>query len=341
MKIHIIAFTIRGAALCVSLTKELNSLGFDATGFSKYSKEGLTVFNGSLEEFCKDAFLRSNAVIFIGAAGIAVRGIAPFITTKDKDPAVIVIDEFGEYVIPILSGHIGKANELAVKVAEITKGKAIITTSTDLNGKFSVDVWAGKNDLHIENIDNIKYVSAAVLKGEKIHFECDYKVEGKLPEFLTKEKANAGIHILKGKSDQLFAKTLILRPKEYFVGIGCRKNTREEDLEEFVTATLSKHEICCCLVNAIATIDIKEKEEAIIAFCKKHSYILKTYTSDELSEVKGDFSSSEFVKSIVGVDNVCERAAVLASKNGKLIINKKSRNGITVAVAMGEWRCRF
>lgn len=341
MIIYSIAFTDRGAALCTKLIKELNSSGFEAVGFSKYEKEGLTLFSGSLKEFCEKAFLESRAIIFIGATAIAVRGIAPFVTTKDKDPAVIVVDELGQYVIPILSGHIGKANELSVKVAEILKAKPIITTSTDLNGKFSVDVWAGKNDLYIENIENIKHVSAAILKGEQVGFECDYEVFGKLPEFLTWEHIKVGIHVSKGKSKPLFSKPLILRPKEYFIGIGCKKNTKKEDLEEFVIDTLNEYKICCQLINSVATIDIKEKEEAIIAFCRKHRYGLKTYTSNELSKVEGDFSSSEFVKSIVGVDNVCERAAVLASGNGKLIINKKSKNGMTVAVARGEWRCRF
>lgn len=341
MMIYLIAFTDRGAALCAELTKELNSSGFEAEGFSKCENEGLTLFSGSLKEFCEKAFLKSRAIIFIGATGIAVRGIAPFVTTKDKDPAVIVVDEFGQYVIPILSGHIGKANELSVKVAEILKATPVITTSTDLNGKFSVDVWAGKNDMYVENIENIKHVSSAILKGEQVGFECDYEVDGKFPGFLTGEQTKVGIHISKGKSKSLFSKPLILRPKEYYIGIGCKKGTKKEDLEEFVLDTLDRHEICCRLVNAVATIDIKEKEVAIIEFCKKHSYGLKTYTSDELSKVEGDFSASEFVKSIVGVDNVCERAAVLASGNGKLIIHKKSENGMTVAIARGDWRCRF
>ncbi len=341
MIIYSIAFTERGAALCAKLTKELNSLGFDAIGFSKYEKEGLTLFTGSLKEFCENAFKKSNAIIFIGAVGIAVRGIAPYIKTKGKDPGVIVIDEFGEYVIPILSGHIGKANELSVKVSDVLKAKPIITTSTDLNGKFSVDVWAGKNNLYIENIENIKYVSASVLKEEQVGFKCDYELIGELPEFLTLNAAQVGIHILKGETRHLFSKTLILRPKEYFIGIGCKKDTRKESLEEFVSDTLNQHEIPGYLVNAVATINVKEKEEAINEFCKKHSYSLKIYTSDQLSKAEGDFSSSDFVKSIVGVDNVCERAAVIASGNGNLIVRKKSKDGMTVAIAMGEWRCRF
>ncbi|TYQ12738.1 UNVERIFIED_CONTAM: cobalt-precorrin 5A acetaldehyde-lyase [Acetivibrio alkalicellulosi] len=339
--IYLIAFTHTGAALCRTLTKNLNSSGLEAIGFSKYEIEGLTLFRGGLKEFCEKAFIKTNAIIFIGAVGIAVRGIAPFIKTKDKDPGVIVIDEFGKYVIPILSGHIGKANELSVKVAEILKAKPVITTSTDLNGKFSVDVWAVKNHLYIENVENIKYVSAAILKDEQVSFKCDYELIGLLPEFLTLKDREVGIHILKGETRHLFSKTLILRPKEYFIGIGCRKDTRKKALEEFVLDTLNQHKISRNLVNAVATINIKEKEEAIKAFCKKYSYDLKTFTSEQLLQAEGDFSSSLFVKSIVGVDNVCERAAVLASGKSNLIIQKKVKDGMTVAVAMGDWRCRF
>jgi cobalt-precorrin 5A hydrolase len=341
MKIRMIAFTDRGASLCSLLTQALNELGFEAIGFSKYKKDGIRLFEGSLKTFTAQAFIESDGIIFIGATGIAVRAIAPFITTKDKDPAVIVIDEFGEHIIPILSGHIGGANELAIKIAQIIKGKAIITTATDLNKTFAVDVWASRNDLFIENIQAIKYVSAEVLKGEKIGFACETQVVGNLPDFFTKDQAKVGIEITSAESKNVFSKTLILRPKVYFLGIGCRKNTNEEDLEDFVLETLKEYGIAYQWVKAVATIDIKANEEAINKLCTKYAYNLKTYTSHELSEVEGEFTASEFVKSIVGVDNVCERAAVLGSNHGNLILKKQSKNGMTIAIAMSEWQCRF
>ena len=341
MEIHLIAFTNRGSILCSLLMKELKGLEYNAIGFTKYEKEGLILLTNNLKDFTRNAFKNSSVIVFIGATGIAVRAIAPFITSKDKDPAVIVVDEFGENVIPILSGHIGRANEFAKIIAKITKGNAIITTATDLNKKFAVDVWASKNNLHIENISNIKEVSASVLQGEKIGFCCDFEVLGALPAYLATEKVEIGICITKEKNKNLFAKTLLLTPKQYVLGIGCKKNTDEKDLEEFIVEILNKKEISPHLINSISTINIKKDEKAIVSLCNKYLYELKTYTSNELAEVEGKFTASEFVKSIVGVDNVCERAAVLASDNGRLLLNKTSRNGMTVAIAIQEWRCKF
>lgn len=362
MEVQIIAFTEQGAELGSFLIKKLGSIEMKSQGFSKYENENVSLFTGKLEDFVRNAFSKSRAIIFIGAIGIAVRGIAPFIATKDKDPAVIVIDEFGENVIPILSGHLGGANELALKVAELINGRAIITTATDLHKYFSVDVWADKNDLHIENIENIKEISAAILRNEKVGFYCDYEVVGEIPDIFTIDTTIAdtitsdttisdtiiedtnttvGISISKEKSNGPYATTLHLIPKQYILGIGCRKETDENDLERFVLETLSQYNISIDLIKAVATIEIKKEEKALLAFCEKYNCEMLLYTKEELSEAKGDFTPSEFVKSIVGVDNVCERAAVLASENDQLLLTKTSQNGITIAIGFKEWRCSF
>ncbi|WP_010249600.1 cobalt-precorrin 5A hydrolase [Acetivibrio cellulolyticus] len=345
MKITLVAFTKKGANICLKLTNCLREKGHQTTGFSKCNCHDLNLLENNLYDFTKKAFETSSAIVFVGAIGIAVRAIAPFIISKAQDPAVIVVDELGEHVIPILSGHLGGANELAIDLAELLEGKAVITTATDINNVFSVDIWAKKHDLHIDNIENIKHISSAILNGQKMGFYCDFPVDGGLPIFLTNENADAGIYIYNSTGSKRntlpFQNTLFMRPRQFIVGIGCRKGTEKGILEEVFLETLSKLSILPCLVKSVATIDIKKEENAITYLCEKYRYELKVYNSEELSKVKGDFTASEFVRSVTGVDNVCERAAYLASDAGEFVLRKTVERGITIAVAVKSWRCSF
>ncbi len=134
-----------------------------------------------LKKWCKDAFVQSEVLIFVGAVGIAVRLIAPYVKDKFVDPAVVVVDEQGNFVIPILSGHVGGANQYSILIAKALGAAPVITTATDLNGKFAVDVFAAKNGLTILDRILAKKISAAVLRGERIGFFCEDDVLGKLP----------------------------------------------------------------------------------------------------------------------------------------------------------------
>ncbi|MBR6258633.1 MAG: hypothetical protein IKR21_00285 [Oscillospiraceae bacterium] len=131
-------------------------------------------------DFCGRLFSERDALIFVSAAGIAVRSVAPFIKDKRTDPAVICIDERGKNVIPLLSGHIGGANALALRIADHLGASPIITTATDVNGKFSVDKWAAENGFMIDNMKAAKAVSAAILKWD-VPLCSDLPVKGELP----------------------------------------------------------------------------------------------------------------------------------------------------------------
>lgn len=340
MKVTLFCFTIKGAKLCEKIQTFLNVDDVTAC-YSKYEGFNLLPMNDKLFDLTKAAFENSKTIVFVGAAGIAVRAIAPFINSKATDPGVIVIDENGQNVIPILSGHLGGANRMAEKIAALIHGRAVITTATDINNIFAIDVWANDNELFIRNIENIKYISAALLNDEKIGIICDYPLDGVLPDFFTDKDTKAGICIADDTTIKPFLKTLYLTPKRYVIGIGCRKNVKEDVLQEFVLDELGKLGIPTFLINCIATIDIKTKEKAILSMCRKYSYPLKAYTSKELSEVKGDFTASEFVKSVVGVDNVCERAAAAASNYGEMILKKTTGNSLSMAITKKKWRCNF
>ena len=150
-KIYIVSFTQKGAELSL----KLQNIFPDAKLYSKYPAENINMLEKDIKSFTADIFSESKAVIFISAIGIAVRAVAPLIVSKNKDAAVIVLDDTGKYVIPVLSGHIGGANEMALKIAEYINAEPVITTATDRNNKFAVDVWAEKNNLYIDDISMV------------------------------------------------------------------------------------------------------------------------------------------------------------------------------------------
>ncbi|MGN0163663.1 MAG: hypothetical protein ACI4EA_08830, partial [Candidatus Ornithomonoglobus sp.] len=159
MNISIISFTANGDALNKRISEYFADDVVHQTG--KY----LNPKSCSLAEWTGKAFGKSELIIFVGAAGVAVRAIAPYMVKKDTDPAVLVVDEAGRFVIPLLSGHIGGANTYAAVLAERLGGQAVITTATDINGVFAVDTWAVNNGYVIDNTEEIKRISGALLDG--------------------------------------------------------------------------------------------------------------------------------------------------------------------------------
>ena len=229
--INIISFTKQGQSLAL----KLKGLYGKASLYGKEEKENIKRIDKDIKTFTGDIFYESDLIIFISAIGIAVRSIAPYIISKDKDAAVIVIDDTAKYVIPLLSGHIGGANKYAQEIADFLHSEAVITTSTDRNNKFAVDNFAVNNNLYIKDITKIKEVSSRILNGENVVFYSDYKVCGKLPEGLIADmQQECGIVISKDINKLAFPITMQLIPKEYVLGIGAKKGADYNNLYEFV-----------------------------------------------------------------------------------------------------------
>ncbi len=320
MKIITIAFTKNGGKIAKLICGKMHADGYI---ISTHPTDGLNTFS-SLHSITKTGWERYDALVFIGAAGIAVRAIAPYVDNKATDRVVVVVDEKGDFAIPILSGHIGGANALAKKIAAATNGTAVITTATDINNKFSVDTFAVKNNLHIGDTKLIKEISARVLGGIKIGLYSDCKLKN-IPDIFT-DNAEVGICI-SHENKKPFPVTLNLIPQNIILGIGCKRNcgTVEESILEFLkTNSIDIHSL-----KAVSTIDIKKDEKGIAGFCKKYSLTLLTFTARELGDTKGEFASSEFVEKTVGVDNVCERAVCAAG--AKLVYKKTPLSGTAIA----------
>ncbi|WP_277408002.1 cobalamin biosynthesis central domain-containing protein [Lacrimispora xylanisolvens] len=188
MRIAVICFTEAGASTAITLMEGLLKEGELCEGFGK--GPGLKPLTLSLGEWTKEQFIDKDGIVFIGAMGIAVRSIAPYIKGKAVDPAVVVLDDQGRFSISVLSGHLGGANELAERSAEITGGQAVITTATDIHGKFAADLFAKRLGLAITELNLVKKVSAAVLRGETVGFHSDFPIDGRLPEELCLDAKN-------------------------------------------------------------------------------------------------------------------------------------------------------
>lgn len=354
MKIALICFSLTGQEtgekLCFGLKEAGMTVVLDKK--SKYLPDSIKV---STSAWAGEKFSDSDALVFIGATGIAVRSIAPYVASKKSDPAVLVIDECGHFVISLLSGHLGGANELAVKVAEILHAVPVVTTATDLHHRFAVDVFAKKNNCSIFNMKAAKEVSAALLAGRKVGFYSEFSVEGEMPDGLLlcdacgkpvrpaddDTEPECGVAVTVHTSCQPFAATTQVVPKCLTLGMGCRKGKDAGGIAEAVQKILDRSELYREAFEQIASIDLKKEEQGILSLSDNWQIPFHTYTENELKQVPGEFTPSPFVKKITGVDNVCERSAVLASGNGSLLQKKNGENGVTTAVAAREWRIHF
>jgi len=341
MIVWLISYTARGRALAARVAGVLEGEGnlcrtFALPKFCEAGDEPLTL---SAADWAGAGFEQAEALIFCCAAGIAVRAVAPHVHDKRSDPAVLVLDEGGTFVIPLLSGHLGGANALAENLAQRLPATAVLTTATDVNGVFAVDVFAKANGLFIGDMALAKAVSAALLAGEKVGFRSDLPVKGALPEGLTAGDASLGICV-SAEDKQPFSRTLRLIPRRYAVGLGCRRGKGEAELEAFLRENLNRCGVRLREIMALASIDLKKDEPGLVALSERLSLPFVTYSAEALRSAPGTFTPSAFVMEVTGVDAVCERAAVLAS-GGELIVNKVAESGMTFALAKKEEGIRF
>ncbi len=256
-------------------------------------------------------FLKGRTLIFVGAAGIAVRYIAPFVKDKTTDPAVLVADDEGRRVIPILSGHLGGANETAQKVAAYLHAEAVITTASDLAGIEAVDSFAKRMGYFIPDMKKAARVTALRLEGGEASV--------KLSPFMNEEIAE----------DEC-----LLVPRCIILGLGCKKDTDSDKLLAFAGRILEENGIFPQAVKAVVSIDLKKDEPAIRTLAEHYCVPFITYDAKTLENAVGEFSSSGFVKEVTGVDNVCERAVRCFSPACSFAVKKTAEDGMTLALGL-------
>ncbi len=381
MKVSIISFTLKGIELslkikkafsreaeeelclytkCSHAEKSLTERKLTEKNLAEkdLAESGLSYVEQPLTEWTGEQMKARRSLLFIGACGIAVRAIAPFLTDKLNDVPVLVMDEQGRFVIPVLAGHVGGANELALSLAERMGSTPVITTATDLNHCFAVDLFARRNALHIVNKDGIAKVSSRILAGEEVTMAVEeghlreeeaQTLRGRrgsrktnIPEGIWLVSTEAPVDVLVAPASYGHGRLLTLRPKEYVIGIGCKRGKAAEQIDHFVNRALKESGISMEQVAAFASIDRKKDEEGILWMSSHYGISFVTCSAEELQQVEGNFHASEFVKSQVGVDNVCERAALrFSGPGGTLITGKQAEDGITVAIAKRRWSVSF
>ncbi len=351
-------------------------------------EKGMTVFSYAYRKdftdtnaLLTDVFSRTDLLIFIGAAGIAVRQCAPFIKSKASDPAVLVADEKGMHVISLLSGHLGGGNAWCRKVATMIGADPVITTATDLNDAFAVDLFAKANGLMIGDISMIKEVSSRILRGEPVGLVSDLPIEGGLPEGLTLiakpgpsggDLPECGIRIIGGlqEIDEAagFQKNAVLKEgmepgrgifrtecrlyaKNLWLGIGCRRGKPAEELKAFLDMFFDANAISPGRICGMASIDLKKDEQGIRELAEAWQLPFVTFSADELNRVPGEFTGSEFVRKTTGTDAVAERSALYAAgpaqenappgSAAKLLVPKTAADGMTAALAAAVTPVKF
>ena len=353
MNIAVICFTEHGAVLAEKLSEGFSERHMTAQAWIKKkepqlsNRKNVQILKESLRKWTEKQFATADAMIFIGATGIAVRSIAPFVKSKKTDPAVIVLDEQGQHAISLLSGHIGGANALTLLVAELTGAEPVITTATDLHGKFAVDAFAARRDLYIDSMPLAKEIAAELVEDKKVGMHSAFPVFGKVPAELvqvegsTAEEQNLpalGFSITY-KKDAPFPHTLHLVPKTVVLGIGCKRGTPAESICTLIQETLKQHQIFKESICLIASIDLKKDEEGIRTCAQELGVPFVTWSAKELEQVQSEdgFTESAFVRSVAGVGNVCERSALKGAGTSRLLIRKTAHNGVTVAAAVKDY----
>ena len=296
---RIICFTDRGCALMRRVCAELHSGDEEIKDVT------------ALSDWTGEAFLTGNILIFIGACGIAVRAIAPFLRDKLTDPAVLVLDEGGRYVIPVLSGHCGGAVAAARKLSERLGAEAVLTTATDTRGMFSVDVYAKEQGLLLSDREKAKEYTVTLLR----------KGGGGDPVLISPGKP-------KGDGLQLIPRCLV-------IGMGCRKGKSVSELYGFVQEVFDKHDLDIRAAEALVSIDLKAEEQGLKELAEKLQVPFLTFDSRVLMAEEGAFTTSEFVREVTGADNVCERAVMVYGAK-RLLVPKTAENGMTVAVGVKQ-----
>ncbi|SJZ37153.1 cobalt-precorrin 5A hydrolase [Selenihalanaerobacter shriftii] len=349
MKLAIMAVTKGGLAtakeIADSYSDEVDIFISDKLGKQIDDLEGINQYSGRLKGLVEDIFDQYDGLIFVMALGIVVRVIAGILDDKRSDPAVITIDETKEFVISTLSGHLGGANELAVSIANLINAKPVVTTATDCQNKLAIDMVAKKLNCEIEPFSNLTRINAAIVNDKEVNIFTDYELDLELTDNmklypLTKlgEVSKVATVIISNQQLNLPAEIkktsyLWLKPRNLVVGIGCRRGISKDKIEKAVRTALTKIDKNLRQVRFLATIDLKANEEGLLEYAKENEFNLNIISREEIKATDLEFTTSEFVKKIIGVGGVCEPVALLSGKRMELLLKKQKLQGVTVAIA--------
>lgn len=280
--------------------------------------------------------------IFIMAAGIVVRAIAPLIEDKTRDPAVVVVDDAGRFAVSLVAGHIGGANRLAAAVAEVLNATPVITTATDSHGRPAVDTAAVDRGLKIENPAAIKGVNLALLEGVPVPVFDPYGWLGGALDKMTVAVAAQQLASQNGEKPGVYVddhhltlppEVLVLRPPSLIAGIGCNRGTPMEEIEMLLHSVLASSNLSLQSLTKITSVDLKQDEPGLLSLAVALGVPLVFHSRDALNQVRHVPTPSAMADKHIGVKSVCEAAALLTAGSGTLIVPKRKNPNVTVAIA--------
>nr|WP_237179284.1 cobalamin biosynthesis protein [Paenibacillus sp. MMS18-CY102] len=331
--------------------------GTDLYYMSKFARgdeamKGYQMFEGSVKLILPDLFKQYNGLIIIISLGAVVRMIAPILEDKKKDPAVVVIDDRGEHVISVLSGHLGGANELTRELATVLGARPVITTASDVQQTIPVDLFGRSFGWTIESFDKATPVSASVVNEERVAVVQEtgetnwWTYEKPLPSHIrvytdAQEAMHAEFDATLLITDRLIAPEeeavllrngVLYRPKSLVIGMGCNRGTPADEIESVIFETLAELRLSLRSVRSIATIDIKKDEQGLLEICGKYGWKLEAYTPEQLNAVPLA-NPSETVFKYTGAYGVCEPAALLSSGASEWLLEKKKSGNVTISIA--------
>ncbi|MFM1654085.1 cobalt-precorrin 5A hydrolase [Brevibacillus sp. B_LB10_24] len=351
----IIAITKHGVELARRLHEKFSHA--DLYYMEKFARGDETtrriqLFTGSVRLLFPALFPSYKGLVVIISLGAVVRMIAPLLQDKKTDPGVVVIDDRGEHVISVLSGHLGGANELTLEVAAAIEAKPIITTASDVQKTIPVDLFGRRFGWQWESADKLTPVSAAVVNEEKVAvvqesgeknwwmhetpMPANIQVFDHIPDALAAEPNAALVvthRLLSADEEVILQNGVLYRPKVIVLGIGCNRGTSAEEIEAVIQATLNELRFSILSVKAVCTFELKKDEPGLLAVTEKYGWPFVWYTAEQLNAVPIE-APSETVYRYTGVWGVSEPAAKLYAGCDQLVLTKKKSGNVTISVGI-------
>ncbi|RNB83730.1 cobalamin biosynthesis protein CbiG [Brevibacillus nitrificans] len=351
----IVAITKHGVEMARDLAQKFP--GTDLYYMSKFARgdeesRGIQLFTNSVRMLFPALWPAYKGLIIIISLGAVVRMIAPLLEDKKKDPGVVVVDDRGENVISVLSGHLGGANELAREVAAVMGARPIITTASDVQKTIPVDLFGRRFGWEWDSAEKLTPVSASVVNEERVAVvnesgESDWWMHDtpmppSIQEYRTIAEAQAvepqaalvvTHRLLKPDEQSILNNGVVYRPKVIVLGMGCNRGTSAEEIEAVIKETLDELQFSIKSVKALATIELKKDEAGLIAVCEKYGWPFVWYSPEQLNQVQIE-DPSETVYKFTGAYGVSEPAAKLYAGVGELVLTKKKSGNTTISVGL-------
>jgi cobalt-precorrin 5A hydrolase len=344
-KISVLAITKNG----VNIGKNLKELfpGWNIFAPEKFSNGNNTItwYSEPTSEKIVELFKNNDGLVCLFSLGAVIRLIAKHLKDKKTDPAVIVIDDKTNFVISVLSGHIGGANELTQEIAEKIGALPVITTAADVNKTIAVDLVGREFNWKIDDDSTVTKISAHMVNKESIGIFQEVgnkKWFKELPKNVTVydsiedlKKSNSKSYLIisdKIINDDLAKESVIYRPPSLVIGIGLHWDTSKETIKEGIEHCLKKFKLSSKSIAKLVSIKKPEDVQGLINIGKEMGIPVEYVNREDLAEITAP-NPSDTVKAFEGTASVSEAAAIKIS-GGELIVEKqKFPPNLTIAIA--------